>query len=99
AWLGLLSMVQLYVVAALLGAASVFFDIADHAFLPSLIEREFLLDGNAKLGVTDSIAEIGGPALAGTLFQLFSAPLAMLGTSLTYLMPSWRSRWYALRSG
>lgn len=86
AWLGLLSMVQLYVVAALVGAASVFFDIADHAFLPSLIEREFLLDGNAKLGVTDSIAEIGGPALAGTLFQLFSAPLAMLGTSLTYFV-------------
>ena len=86
AWLGMLSMLQLYVVAALVGAASVMFDIADHAFLPSLIEREHLLDGNAKLGVTDSIAEIGGPALAGLLFQLFTAPFAMLGTSLTYLV-------------
>ena len=86
AWLGLLSMLQLYAVAALVGTASVMFDIADHAFLPSLIESEHLLDGNAKLGVTDSIAEIGGPALAGTLFQLFTAPLAMLGTSLTYLV-------------
>ncbi|HJW40501.1 MAG TPA: MFS transporter [Rhizomicrobium sp.] len=86
AWLGAITMVQLYAVAMLVGAASVLFDIADHAFLPSLIEREHLLDGNAKLGVTDSIAEIGGPALAGTLFQLFTAPLAMLGTSLTYLV-------------
>lgn len=86
AWLGMLTMLQLYAVAALVGAASVFFDIADHAFLPSLIEREHLLDGNAKLGITDSIAEIGGPALAGTLFQVFTAPLAMLGTSLTYLV-------------
>jgi predicted MFS family arabinose efflux permease len=86
AWLGALTMLQLYAVAALVGAASVLFDIADHAFLPSLIEREHLLDGNAKLSVTDSIAEIGGPALAGTLFQLFTAPFAMLGTSLTYLV-------------
>jgi MFS family permease len=86
AWLELLSMLQLYAMAVLVGAASVLFDIADHAFLPSLIAREHLLDGNAKLGVTDSIAEIGGPALAGTLFQLFTAPFAMLGTSLTYLV-------------
>ena len=34
AWLAMLSMVQLYVVAALVGTASVMFDIADHAFLP-----------------------------------------------------------------
>jgi MFS family permease len=86
AWFHVLSIVQLYFVAMLVGAASVFFDIADHAFLPSLIERESLLDGNAKLGVTDSIAEIGGPALAGTLFQLFTAPLAMVGTAFTYLV-------------
>ena len=111
AWFHVLSIVQLYLAAMLVGGASVFFDIADHAFLPSLIERESLLDGNAKLGVTDSIAEIGGPALAGTLFQLFTAPLAMLGTAFTYLVsatflltlkskalpaePRERSAWYA----
>lgn len=86
AWLGLLTMFQLYVVAALVGAAGVLFDIADHAFLPSLIDREFLLDGNAKLSVTESVAEIAGPAMAGTLFQLFTAPFAMLGTAITYLV-------------
>jgi MFS family permease len=86
AWLHVLSMPQLYVIAALVGAASVFFEIADHAFLPSLIAREHLLDGNAKLGVTEAVAEIGGPAMAGTLFQLFTPPFAMLGTALTYLV-------------
>lgn len=86
AWFGVLTMLQLCVVAALVGAAGVLFDIADHAFLPSLIDREFLLDGNARLSVTESVAEIGGPALAGTLFQLFTAPFAMLGTSVTYLV-------------
>jgi len=86
AWIHLLTMGQLYAVAALVGAAGVLFDIADHAFLPELIERDFLLDGNAKLSVTESLAEIGGPALAGTLFQLFTAPFAMLGTAFTYLV-------------
>ncbi|HSM96229.1 MAG TPA: MFS transporter, partial [Rhizomicrobium sp.] len=86
AWLHVLAMPQLYATAALVGGAGVLFEIADHAFLPSLIDRELLLDGNAKLSTTDAIAEIGGPAMAGTLFQFFTAPFAMLGTSLTYLV-------------
>jgi predicted MFS family arabinose efflux permease len=85
AWLHVLTMAQLYIAAALVGALNVLFEIADHAFLPSLVAREHLLDGNAKLATTESIAEIGGPALAGTLFQLFTAPFAMLGTAFTYL--------------
>ena len=85
AWTHVLAMAQIYLVAALVGAASALFEIADHAFLPALIARGHLLDGNAKLGVTDSISEIAGPAVAGTLFQLLTAPIAMLGTSITYL--------------
>jgi Transmembrane secretion effector len=86
AWLHLLMMPQIYLAAGLVGAANALFEIADHAFLPELIDRTHVLDGNAKLGVTDATAEIGGPALAGVLFQLFTAPFAMLGTALTYLV-------------
>jgi len=86
AWLHLLSMVQLYVVAALAGAASVLFDIADHAYLPSLIARADLMEGNTKLGVTESIAEIGGPALAGILVQALTAPIAIAVNAFTYLV-------------
>lgn len=86
AWLHLLTMMQLYVCAALVGGANVLFEIADHAFLPSLIDRDFLMDGNAKLSTTDAVAEIGGPAMAGTLFQLFTAPFAMLVTAITYFI-------------
>jgi MFS family permease len=86
AWLGALGMTQLYIVAGLVGAAGVLFDIADHAFLPSLIDRENLLDGNAKLSMTDSTAEIAGPAVAGALFQLLTAPFAMLVTVFTYFV-------------
>jgi Na+/melibiose symporter-like transporter len=85
AWLHLMTMAHLYVAAALVGAASVLFDLADHAFLPSLIDRERLADGNSKLAVTDSLAEIGGPALAGVLVQALSAPIAIIVNAATYL--------------
>jgi predicted MFS family arabinose efflux permease len=85
AWSGQLAMAQLYVVAALVGAATVVFDIADHAYLPSLVDRDQLMDGNSKLGVTESVAEVGGPALAGVLFQILSAPFALVVNAGTYL--------------
>jgi MFS family permease len=85
AWLHLLSMAQLYGVAALAGAASVLFDIADHAYLPSLIARDQLMDGNTKLGLTEAVAEIGGPALAGVLVQALTAPIAIAVNAVTYL--------------
>lgn len=86
AWLQWLTIEQLFVVAGLVGAASVLFDLADNAFLPSLIERDQLMEGNSKLGVTDSVAEIGGPALAGELFQLLTAPFAIAVNAGTYLV-------------
>ncbi|MEJ1969812.1 MAG: MFS transporter [Rhizomicrobium sp.] len=86
AWLHLLRIEQLYVCAFGVGAASALFDIADHAFLPTLIGRNLLVDGNTKLSATEAVAEIGGPALAGALFEIFTAPFAMLCTSLTYFV-------------
>ncbi|QIG50686.1 MFS transporter [Nordella sp. HKS 07] len=86
AWSGLLSMPQLYVVAACVGAASVLFDIADNAYLPSLIRSEDLIEGNAKINTTGSLAEIGGPALSGILFQLLTVPVAIAVNAMTYLV-------------
>jgi len=85
AWWGRLAMDQVYVVAAVVGALSVLFDIADHAYLPGLIGRSLLVDGNAKLALTESVAEIGGPGLYGVLFQLLTAPLAIAVNAGTYL--------------
>lgn len=86
AWSGHLSMPQLYGVAACVGAASVLFDIADNAYLPSLIAAEDLVEGNARINATESVAEIGGPALSGILFQLLSVPVAIAVNAATYLV-------------
>lgn len=82
----LLALPQLYVAAALVGAASVLFEIADHAYLPSLVAREDITRANASLSATESVAEIAGPALAGALFQVLAAPLAIAVNAATYLV-------------
>ena len=85
ALLGVLSIRQLYVVAVLAGMLTVIFNVASPAFVPSLIPPESLVEGNSKLGMSDSLAEIGGPAVAGPLVQLISAPFAILFDALSFL--------------
>ncbi len=86
AWFGRLEMAQLYVIAALVGACSAAFELADHAYLPRLIGREQLVEGNSKLQATDSIAEIGGPGLAGVLIQWLTAPVTLVIDAFTYVV-------------
>ena len=85
AWLGQLSMVQLYLVAALGGAATTLFQIADNAYLPVLIGKDRLLEGNSKLEATEALAEIAGPGLGGILVQTITAPLAIVLDSLSFV--------------
>ena len=54
-WLGVLGMGQLYVVALLTGVCTVFFDVAYQSFLPQLVEREQLVEANAKLQASESV--------------------------------------------
>src|SRR6185437_9896150 len=86
AWFRLLTMEQLYVVGALIGGANVLFDISDHAYLPHLIARDDLMEGNTKLSTTESLAEVGGPALAGILVQALTAPFAIAVNAATYVV-------------
>ncbi len=82
---GSLRMEQLYVVAFIEAALGAIFDIAYRTYLPSLLPQELLLEGNAKIGMTSAIAEIGGPGFAGALVQLITAPMAMLVDAISYV--------------
>lgn len=85
ALLGVLHIAQLYIVAALAGMLTVIFNVASPAFLPALIPQESLVESNSKLAMSDSLAEIGGPAVAGPLVQLISAPFALLFDAFSFL--------------
>src|SRR5260370_14227041 len=81
-----LAMAQLYVVIALAGFFTVFFDVAYQTYLPSLVERENLLEGNSKLAMSTAAAEIAGPSLTGLLVQLLTAPIAILFDAVSFLL-------------
>jgi MFS family permease len=86
AYLGMLHIIYLYVVAFLVGLLNVFFDVAYGAFLPSLLERNELVEANSKLQISTSFAEFAGPSVAGVLVQLLTAPLALLVDALSFLV-------------
>lgn len=84
-WAGVLALTQLIVVALLVSAATVFFDVSYQSYLPSLVGRERLLEGNAKLQASQSGAQVVGPGLGGGLAQLAGAANGVLATGLGYL--------------
>ena len=77
---------QLYGVGFFVGVCTVFFDVAYQSYLPSLVEREQLVEGNSKLEISRSGAQLGGPAIAGVLVELLRAPLAILVDALSFLV-------------
>jgi MFS family permease len=83
--LGLLHIEQLYVVTALVGMLTVFYEVANQSFLPTLVQREHIIDVNSKLSASGSLAEIGGPTLAGVLVQVMTAPIAILFDVVSFL--------------
>jgi MFS family permease len=82
---GVLEMWQLYVVGFLAGTLTVFFDVGYQAFLPELVPRERLAEGNSRLEVSRSAAVVVGPGLAGVLVGLVTAPIAILVDSASFI--------------
>jgi MFS family permease len=83
--LGRLTLPQLYIVAFVNGILTVFFDVAYQAFLPSIVERDQLLEGNSKLEGSRATAPLAGPGLAGGLIQSISAPLAIIADAVSFM--------------
>jgi MFS family permease len=84
--LGDLTLTQLYIVGFLVGVHTVFFDVAYQSYLPQLVDRETLVEGNSKLQMTVSGAAIAGPGLSGGMIRLFSAPYAILVDASSFLI-------------
>ncbi len=80
-----LTMEQLYVVSFLTGTLSICFGVAYQSYLPSLVKREELLEGNSKLTASESAAEVGAFGTAGWLVQVFTGPVAILIDAVSFL--------------
>lgn len=84
--LGVTTVWQLYAVLFLFGVCTTFFDVAQVAYLPSLVGKERLLTANSRLAASSSAMMAVGPGLAGLLIQLLTAPLAVLTDAGTLLV-------------
>jgi MFS family permease len=77
---------HLYVVAFTTGVLTIAFDVAYQAYLPAIVERENLIEGNSKLAASSSVAEFSGFGISGWLVQLLNGPLAVLIDAVTFVI-------------
>jgi len=77
---------QLYVVVFVNGCLTVFFDVAYQSYLPSIVERDELVEGNAKLELTRTVSQRLGPGIAGVMIGLLTAPFALLLDAVSYVV-------------
>ncbi len=82
---GALRMPHLYVLGFLMGILTVFFDVAYQAYLPALVSRGQLVEGNSKLEASRSTAQLTGPGVAGAVIQAVSASAAIALDALSFL--------------
>ncbi|HET7414413.1 MAG TPA: MFS transporter [Arthrobacter sp.] len=94
-WADVLAIWHLYVVAGVVGVATVFFDVSYQSIVPILVRREQVSDANSKLEATAQLARMGGPALGGGLLQVLSVPVLFVFETAGYLWSAvflWRTR-------
>ncbi|MFZ3590464.1 MFS transporter [Bacillus sp. DJP31] len=93
AWLGMLNFFMFYFIVFLSATFSMVFELAYLSFLPVIVKREDLSDGNSKLEISRSIAQVSGPSVAGVLISVLTAPIAILIDSISYIVSTifiWR---------
>jgi MFS family permease len=91
--LGFLRIEILYIVTFFVGTLAIFFNVAYPSYVPSLLERDTLVEGNTKLGLSQSIGSSLGPGLAGVLIQVLSAPFALLVDACSFLLSAISVAW------
>ncbi|MEU0517072.1 MFS transporter [Streptosporangium sp. NPDC006007] len=86
--LGVLSVAQLMVVAAVTGVADLFFGVAHTSILPAIVSRARVSEASARLQTSDTTIRVVGPGLAGQILQFTGGPLVYGVTAITHAL-SW----------
>ncbi len=92
---GALSIWQLFAVSIVTSGLSVFFQAAYQSYWPTLVEQKELIEGNAKLAGTASVAEVASFGISGWLVQLLKAPGAIAVDAASFVVSAyfvWRIR-------
>ncbi|MFC9486627.1 MFS transporter [Streptomyces hydrogenans] len=87
AWyLDTLTLTHLCAVALLTGSLTVFFDVAYQSYVPTLVDKDSLIEANGKLGTTSSAAATLGPTVAGLLVAAIGGARALVADAMSFLV-------------
>src|SRR5207244_9666572 len=67
----------LYAISFAVRCLQVFLDITYRSYLPSLVRRDQLVEGNRNLQASASTAQVAGPTIAGIIISIVTAPIAI----------------------
>src|SRR5438552_11043780 len=81
---GVVRLEYLYVLAFATGVLTVFFDVSYQAYLPALVPRGQIMEGNSRLEATNTTAQVAGPVLAGLFVEAAGYALPMATDGLTF---------------
>jgi predicted MFS family arabinose efflux permease len=84
AWLGVLTLAQLLAASLLAGLASVFFRAAFQAYIPLLLQKDELVDGNAKLQASAAFATVSGPGIGGAVAQFLGIATGVMLNAVSF---------------
>jgi MFS family permease len=81
-----LTLAQLYVVGAVVGVLTIFFSVAYPSYLPTVVTKDELVDGNSLLTGAEQVAHISGPAIGGGLVQALGAAYALIADVASFVI-------------
>jgi MFS family permease len=90
---GVLGLYQLYAVSLIMGTCTLFFDVAYQSYLPSLVDRGDVVEGNQKLQTSASAAQVVGPSVASALMQIFGAAMPVAVDAIGTLVAAFTLVW------
>ena len=83
---GVLTLWHVFLVTALAAILTTFFDAADNAYLPTVVERERLVEANSALAASWSASEFAGFGISGFLIPVLTAPIAIVLDAITFVV-------------
>jgi MFS family permease len=86
AWLNVLTIAHIYIVALLSATAFVWFDAGNFGALPTLVGRERIVEANSIITAIGTMALIVGPAVGGALAAWIGAGSAIAFDALSYVV-------------
>jgi MFS family permease len=83
---GWLTLAQVFAVSASAAVLTTFFDVADRAYLPTVVGRADLVRANGALAATSAAMEFASFGVAGFLVSLLTAPIAIAIDAISFIV-------------